>query len=88
MARTTGLEPATSGVTGRRSNQLSYAPARRGRHIGTGPETVNDSARPILATPSNSSRVQPEPAADVTTRPLPDLRRSLSSAPRAGVAQR
>ena len=27
MARETGLEPAASGVTGRRSNQLSYSPA-------------------------------------------------------------
>ena len=25
MARETGLEPAASGVTGRRSNQLSYS---------------------------------------------------------------
>src|SRR5262245_26942848 len=27
LAGATGLEPAASGVTGRRSNQLSYAPA-------------------------------------------------------------
>ncbi len=29
MARVTGLEPATSGVTGRHSNQLSYTRALR-----------------------------------------------------------
>ncbi len=29
VAGATGLEPATSGVTGRRSNQLNYAPRAR-----------------------------------------------------------
>ena len=28
MAGVTGLEPAASGVTGRRSNQLSYTPSK------------------------------------------------------------
>jgi hypothetical protein len=31
MAGATGLEPATSAVTGQHSNQLSYAPAGVGR---------------------------------------------------------
>ncbi len=31
-AGATGLEPATSGVTGRRSNQLSYAPGRASQY--------------------------------------------------------
>ena len=38
MAGATGLEPATSGVTGRRSNQLSYAPgtgtSKYGKKLG------------------------------------------------------
>ncbi len=37
MAGVTGLEPAASGVTGRRSNQLSYTPAVRPCFIGGGP---------------------------------------------------
>jgi hypothetical protein len=39
----TGLEPAASGVTGRRSNQLSYAPE------GGGPED-RVRARPVIIT--------------------------------------
>ncbi len=34
LARVTGLEPATSGVTGRRSNQLSYTRSGRRQHLG------------------------------------------------------
>jgi hypothetical protein len=34
MAGTTGLEPATSAVTGQRSNQLSYVPQILSQHLG------------------------------------------------------
>jgi hypothetical protein len=33
MAGTTGLEPATSAVTGQRSNQLSYVPKIAFNHL-------------------------------------------------------
>ena len=59
----TGLEPATSGVTGRRSNQLNYAPgtgkssgiaARSSRprgltHLGLAPPAADGQPRPVAA---------------------------------------
>jgi hypothetical protein len=39
-AGATGLEPATSGVTGRRSNQLSYAPKAEGQYRKARPASI------------------------------------------------
>jgi hypothetical protein len=46
MAGATGLEPAASGVTGRRSNQLSYAPEGRVAGIKTGTPLVKALSAP------------------------------------------
>ena len=48
MARETGLEPATSGVTGRRSNQLSYS--RSGK--------LNSSAQRVVDVPGTPCQVK------------------------------
>jgi hypothetical protein len=39
MAGTTGLEPATSAVTGQRSNQLNYVPAFSLRGLAENPHS-------------------------------------------------
>ena len=56
MAGVTGLEPATSGVTGRRSNQLSYTPEpaagladRRGERRVTAPLRPSQASRAFFA---------------------------------------
>ena len=54
MAGATGLEPATYAVTGQRSNQLRYAPARTGsqnvgkRHLPRQPVCITFAEKCLL----------------------------------------
>ena len=48
MAGATGLEPATSGVTGRRSNQLSYAPQASGDPVWHANPVTSGAPAPVL----------------------------------------
>ena len=51
LARETGLEPAASAVTGRRSNQLSYS--RNPRPTARRPETQSEATRYVFAVPKS-----------------------------------
>jgi hypothetical protein len=64
-AGATGLEPATSGVTGRRSNQLSYAPgagtSKYGKKVVSAPPKLLVPAR-VRALGIDLPEVTPNPA--------------------------
>ncbi len=50
MAGVTGLEPAASGVTGRRSNQLSYTP-EKGPDLAARTAVMYSSPREVSSDP-------------------------------------
>jgi DNA invertase Pin-like site-specific DNA recombinase len=89
-AGATGLEPATSGVTGRRSNQLSYAPARtRDRDLASHPR-ANDEVCQAAAAGGGAGSGGPRQAPSDGAGPHRAARRTeqLASRPVRGVRLR
>ncbi len=94
VTRRTGIEPATTGVTSRYSNQLSYRPNLERRSIAVGgtvascQEATAAPPRRAATTPTNRWRWRcPRTAARVDPSPLPSptssVRRQIRPAPRA-----
>ena len=69
LAGWTGLEPAASGVTGRRSNQLNYHPSRKGTRSGRPRGTAGTVKRRVVRASGHpqSRRSIPSPTESATT---------------------
>ena len=69
LARVTGLEPATSGVTGRRSNQLSYTRKRQGARSTAQPNPRQAaSLREQTGSPWPNVKARPKPQTTPTRK--------------------
>ena len=68
MAGVTRLELATSGVTGQRSNQLSYTPDWEGGKLGHAAPFVNGQKKTIRATDAKEVGVE-NPSEETFCRP-------------------
>ena len=84
VAGSTGLEPAASGVTGRRSNQLNYDPAKPfecNRNDAAGSSVT----RPVTVPLTNRATGGVKGAKD--SRPLATARRAVAACTQACAAQ-
>ncbi len=68
MAGVTRLELATSGVTGQRSNQLSYTPGWESGKLGYAATSVNGQKKVIRATDAKEVGVE-NPSEETFCRP-------------------
>ena len=86
MARATGLEPAASGVTGRRSNQLSYARNPTPRRA-QGRSALSESVRNTGSlAPSQAAAARKNTAEGSTcSRPGPEVRALCALGPTSGI---
>jgi hypothetical protein len=71
LARVTGLEPATSGVTGRRSNQLSYTRSVEPAFRGVGRERQPSKRRFRISLPDEILKIWTRKNRDQPIRPIP-----------------
>ena len=71
MAGTTGLEPATSAVTGQRSDQLSYVPTSLFRHLDVCHIESSDSQKSLISLVSIFSLLWTRFWASIDTKQTP-----------------